>query len=323
MKTACSSLNPRTRALIGVSGGRDSVALLHWLVAYGFKRLSVCHLDHGLRGRASRADAAFVERLAKKYALPFVAERADVAAIAKEKRISIETAAREARYEFFVQTAKRKKCRVLFLAHHADDQAETFLFNLFRGAGTAGLGAMRVESMRKIGGVALCIIRPLLGVWRGEIDAYIAAHRLKFREDASNAGTKHSRNKMRHKIIPALEKWFGREIKKSVWRSAEILSAENDWLESLVAPPPRELSVRELHAMPVAQQRRAIHAWLKLLRVNDAGFAEVEAVRALLHPTAKPAKINLPGGLHARRRSGKIFLERAAPFAIETSAGRV
>jgi tRNA(Ile)-lysidine synthase len=306
---ALEKINRRSPALIGVSGGRDSVALLHWLAEQGFKRLTVCHLDHGLRGRASRADAKFVARLAKKYALNFVSERADVAAIAKEKRISIETAAREARYAFFAQTAKREKCRTLFLAHHADDQAETFLFNLFRGAGAAGLGAMRPESTRKIGGVTLRIMRPLLGVWRAEIDEYVAAHGLKFREDASNADAKHSRNKMRHEIIPALEKWFGREIKKSVWRSAEIFAAENDWLESLTAPPTRELSVHELRAMPLAQQRRTIHAWLKFLRVSDAGFTETEVVRALVHPSAKQAKINLPGGLHARRRAGKIFLE--------------
>lgn len=298
------------RCLIGVSGGRDSVALLHCLVAHRFKRLVVCHLDHGLRGRASRADAAFVERLAKKNALPVVCGHADVAALAKRKRISIETAARGARYDFFAETAKREKCRTLFLAHHADDQVETFLFNLFRGAGTAGLGAMRVESTRKIGGVSLRIVRPLLGVWREEIDGYIAAHRLKFREDASNTDTAHLRNKMRRDIIPALEKWFGREIKKSVWRSAGILAAENDWLDSQIKEPPRELSVADLRKMPVAQQRRVIHAWLKLMRVGGAGFAGIEAIRALLPESAKQAKVNLPGGLHARRRAKKIFLEQ-------------
>lgn len=309
MKTGFTSLTPRTRALVGVSGGRDSVALLHWLAEQGFKRLAVCHLDHGLRGRASRADVAFVARLAKKYALPFVSERADVAAIAKQKQISIETAAREARHDFFAHAGKKLKCRTLFLAHHADDQAETFLFNLFRGAGSAGLGAMRPESTQKTGGVTLRIIRPLLSVWRAEIDEYIAANRLKFREDSSNRDVKHTRNKMRHVIIPALEKWFGREIKKSVWRSTEILAAENDWLETLIPRPSTELSVRELRALPVAQQRRMIRAWLKFLQVSDAGFGEVEAVRALLTSSAKPAKINLPGDLHARRRAGRIFLE--------------
>ena len=309
MKIDLTPYDPKRRYLIGVSGGRDSVALLHLLLEAGCKRLIVCHLDHHLRGRASRADAAFVERLAKRHGLEMVTGRADVTAIAKKKRISIETGAREARYDFLAATARGKKCRTLFLAHHADDQVETFLFNLFRGAGAAGLGAMRPETRRKINGVELLILRPLLGVWRTEIDAYIAAQRMKFREDATNAGTIPLRNRMRHEIIPALEKWFGREIRKSVWRTAEILTAENDWLAGMIPAPACELSVAELRKMPVARQRRVIHAWLKLMKAPDAGFDEIESVRSLLPESAKAAKVNLPGDLHARRRAKKIFME--------------
>jgi tRNA(Ile)-lysidine synthase len=314
MKIDLTSHDPKKRHLIGVSGGRDSVALLHMLLEAGYKRLIVCHLDHQLRGRASRADAAFVKRLAKRHSLQIVTAKADVTAIAKEKHISIETAARHARYEFFAATARRKKCHTLFLAHHADDQVETFLFNLFRGAGASGLASMRAETKRKIAGTPLLIARPLLSVWRREIDDYIAAHRLKFREDASNAGTVPLRNKMRHEIIPALEKSFGREIRKSIWRTAEILAAENDWLSSLVPPPTTELSVSELRKMPVARQRRVIHAWLKSGNVPDAGFDEIESVRSLLPASAKAAKINLPANLHARRRAKKIFLQYPGPL---------
>jgi hypothetical protein len=117
---------------------------------------------------------------------------------------------------------------------------------------------------------------------------------------------------MRHEIIPALEKWFGREIRKSVWRTAEILAAENDWLAAITPPPVRELPVAGLRKMPPAQQRRIIQPWLKLMNVPDAGFDEIEAVRSLLPVGAKAAKINLPGNLHARRRAGKIFLEGQA-----------
>jgi len=309
MKLDLTPYDPKQRYLIGVSGGKDSVTLLHHLHAQGYRRLIVCHLDHSLRGRASRADAAFVCKLAKSYKLPLVTDRIDVAALAKEKRLSIETAAREARYEFFAHTAKKRKCPALFLAHHADDQVETFLFNLFRGAGTSGLGAMRPESHRKINGTSLRILRPMLGIWRRGIEDYVATHRLKFREDATNAGTVPLRNKMRHEIIPALEKWFGREIKKSVRRTVEIFAEENTWLDSLIPPPPRELPVAGLRKMLVAQQRRVIHAWLKSWRVSNAGFVEVESVRSLLPESAKAAKINLPGDLHVRRRSGKIFLQ--------------
>jgi tRNA(Ile)-lysidine synthase len=195
---------------------------------------------------------------------------------------------------------------VIFLAHHADDQVETFLFNLFRGAGSAGLGSMRVETRHG----SLRVVRPMLGVWRSEINAYADAHRLKFREDATNTDKAHQRNRMRHEIIPMLEKKFGREIRKSVWRSAEILSAENDWLESLTEPPTRELPVPELRKMPVARQRRLILSWLKKMGVPDAGYREVELVRSLAAGNTTPAKINLPGGLHARRHAKKIFLEK-------------
>jgi len=301
--------DPSQRYLIGVSGGKDSVTLLHFLVSLGYRKLIVCHLDHSLRGRASRTDATFVARLAQHYKLPIVTARVDVASLAKEKRLSIETAAREARYKFFAHTAKKRKCPALFLAHQADDQVETFLFNLFRGSGASGLGAMRPDSLRKIDGQPLRILRPLLDVWRSDIDTYITTHHLKFRDDATNAGTIPLRNRMRHEIIPALEKWFGREIRKSVRRTAEILAGENNWLESLTLPPSSELSVAALRKMPVAQQRRVIHAWLKLMRVSNPGFVEVESVRSLLPLSAKAAKINLPGNLHARRKSGKIFLQ--------------
>lgn len=308
MKIDLSAYDLQECYLIGVSGGRDSVALLDALLAAGFENLVVCHLDHGLRGRSSRADATFVEKLAKSHGLKFVGAKADVAALAKKKRLSIETAAREARYQFFAATARRHKCRAIFLAHHADDQVETFLFNLFRGAGTSGLAAMRPDTRRKIGTIEFRILRPLLGVWRSEIDAYVKKRDLKFREDKSNATTLPHRNKMRHTIIPALEKWFGRDIRKSVWRTAEILAAEDTWLTLLTPPPTRELSVAALRKMPAAQQRRTILAWLKSTKVPDAGFDEIESIRSLLPIAAKTAKINLPKNLHARRRAGKIFL---------------
>src|SRR6266516_7714059 len=144
------SFSPDARYLIGVSGGRDSVALLHWLVDLGYKKLIVCHLNHQLRGRSSAADARFVENLAAKYRVDFQIGSTNVPTFAKKKRTSIETTAREARYSFFAKIAKRRRCRTIFLAHHADDLVETFLLNLFRGAGTAGLAAMREVSTRRI-----------------------------------------------------------------------------------------------------------------------------------------------------------------------------
>jgi tRNA(Ile)-lysidine synthase len=297
-----------TPALIGVSGGRDSVALLHALVEQGHRELIVCHLDHGLRAE-SVVEAKFVRALAKRWKLRAIVTRENVAARAKRRKQSIETAAREARYEFFARTAAEHHCPRLLLAHHADDQVETFLFNLFRGSGSAGLGGMSAHSTRQIEGVDLEIFRPLLGVWRSEIDAYIAAHRLEYHEDLSNTDPRHTRNRIRHELLPELERAFGREVRGAVWRAAEILRAESDALDALLPPPDVELAVPVLRALPLALQRRTLHAWLRSRAVPNVGFEEVERVRALLG--GGRAKVNLPGGAHARRRAGKLFVERA------------
>ena len=309
LRRALAPYDPRERYLIGVSGGRDSVALLHLLVEMDFKRLIVCHLDHRLRGAASRADALFVQRLARRLGLDCVTGKADVATLAAGKRQSVETAARDARYEFFVRTARRRRCGVLFLAHHADDQVETFLFNLFRGAGGAGLAAMRPEADRFHGSFRLRLVRPLLGVWRKEIDGCVRERKWHFREDASNRELVNLRNKMRHEIIPVLESRFGREIKRSVWRSAEILGAENEWLASLIEIEKGEIPLSRLRGMPLALRRRLIHAWLKKTGVPCIGFDEVEAVLGLVAGDRARSKINLPGGFHARRRAKKLFIE--------------
>lgn len=292
--------------LIGVSGGRDSVALLHTLVERGARDLIVCHLDHGLRA-ASREDARFVQRLAEKFDLPCAAGRRDVRALARRRKQSLETAAREARYEFFGRVAEKRGCPRVLLAHHADDQVETFLFNLLRGAGVGGLAAMRAEGVRVVKGVELRLIRPLLGVWREEIDAYVARHGIKFREDASNADPRHTRNRLRHELLPAMETIFGRDVRRAIWRAANLCAAEDDWVRALVPEPSAELATRELLAMPEALQRRLIHRWLKSRGVPDVGFDDVENVRALL--AGRGAKVNLPSGCHARRRAGLLFLE--------------
>jgi tRNA(Ile)-lysidine synthase len=298
--------SPEERCLIGVSGGRDSVVLLHQLHAARFRELIVCHFDHALRAQ-SAADSRFVEKLAAQLGFEFVLKREDVAALAKQRKKSVETTARDTRFAFFAHVAREHDCPRLFLAHHADDQVETLLFNLFRGAGANGLAGMNPMSTRTTDGIALQISRPLLGTWREEIDAYIETHKLSFVEDASNSDRKFTRNRLRHDIIPMLEQAFGRDIRRAIWRSAEILRAEDELLADLLGDTPRELNASALAAEPVAIQRRRLQAWLKLHGVADVGFAEVEAVRELLH--GRTAKTNLPRGWHARRRAKRLFLE--------------
>jgi tRNA(Ile)-lysidine synthase len=339
-------INPRlsrdfpgeARYLIGVSGGRDSVALLHWLVNLGYEKLIVCHLNHQLRGRSSLADARFVQKLVERYNQEFVGQAPrlpgsrtgkrsacpttrrqhlhfelgtmNVRALATKQKMSIETAAREARYEFFAETARHRNCETIFLGHHADDLVETFLMNLFRGAGTTGLSGLREISTRRIGDVDLTIVRPLLDVWRAQIDNYVRKHRLAFREDASNKNLNPFRNRIRHRVIPYLEKICGRNIRPAIWRAATIAGEEEAWIEKQLPDSSNaELSVAKLRALPIALQRRAIFKWLRAQKVSEIGFDVIELVRSLIDQDARVAKVNLAGNRHARRRAGKIFVE--------------
>ena len=303
---------PNHRYLIGVSGGRDSIALLHQLVDLEYKKLIVCHLNHQLRGRSSNRDARFVRELAIQYDLDLESASANVRAFATKDKVSIEVAARTVRYQFFSQVAKRRRCRTLFLAHHADDLVETFLINLFRGAGSAGLRGMRQVSTRRIEGVGLAIVRPLLGVWRQQVDHYVRQHHLKFREDASNKNLVPLRNRIRRQIIPYLEKTLGRNVRQSICRAANIAAEEENFFDALL---PEELSklaslsVRPLRAMPIAVQRRMLCEWLRARDVPGVSFDLVERIRALLDLASGVSKTNMPRDRHARRRAGRIFIE--------------
>ncbi|HEX8490137.1 MAG TPA: tRNA lysidine(34) synthetase TilS, partial [Chthoniobacterales bacterium] len=260
----------------------------------------------------SKGDAAFVRQLAKRNKLEVEIEGADVKALAARSKQSIETAGRTARYEFFARVARRRRCRTLFLAHHADDLVETFLLNLFRGAGPVGFGGMREVASRKVVGVELQIVRPLLGVWRDEINAFLKERRVEFREDSTNETLDPARNRMRRRIIPYIEKQLGRKVGRALWRAAVIAADETEWLTTLTdaeKPEGNDLSVKTLRAQPCALQRRTIQQWLQSRGVADLDFETIERVRALLDPDAAAAKTNLPRDRHARRRAGKIFIE--------------
>jgi tRNA(Ile)-lysidine synthase len=328
---------PDSRYLVAVSGGRDSVALLHWLLSLGYDQLIVCHLNHQLRGRSSNADARFVKTLVQRYnqelaeqglrlsgarlgkrsaaagttgRIEFELGSANIRALGKKQKMSIETAAREARYAFFAETARRRNCSTIFVAHHADDLVETFLINLFRGVGSAGFTAMRETSTRRTNGIDLTIVRPLLRVWREDIDDYIGEHGLRFREDATNRNLAALRNRIRHRIIPYLEKAIGRNIRRNIWRTAIIAAEEEKSMErELPDSTSAELAVTTIRALPIAFQRRAILQWLRAQNISDIGFDAVERVRSLADRDARIAKVNLSQHRHARRRAGKIFIE--------------
>src|SRR6266404_1642606 len=301
---------PAGRYLVGISGGRDSVALLHWLRARGYKKLVACHLNHQLRGSASNRDAQFVKKFCAQLDVDLETGSVNVRALAMKWKISIEAAGREARYKFFATVAKQKRARAIFLGHHADDLVETLFINLVRGSGTTGLGAMREISTRRIDNVDLTIVRPFLSVWRSEIDEYVREHRLRFREDESNKDLAALRNRVRRRIIPYLEKTLGRNIRENIRRAAMIAAEEETWIEDqLPNASSADLSVATLRELPIALQRREILKWLRGRKIANVGFDVVEDVRSLLDHQSGVAKVNLSQDRHVRRRAGKIFIE--------------
>ena len=286
------------KLLVGISGGLDSMALLHALVQDG-RKPTVLHFDHGWR-KESASDAAWVKEQARQAGLKFFGGRAR--AVKNNQR---ETEARVARYAFFMRASRRFNITDLVLAHHADDQVETFLLQLLRGAGA---GARGMDPVSPRGG--LKVHRPWLGIWRKEIAAYARRRRLTWRDDSTNADPRHRRNLIRHRVLPYLKRQFSPAVTQNLWRAAEIARAESLWLDTLcaVSAAKPELAVKALRARPLAGQRRTILRWLQARGVPDLSFADVEAVRGLLEQ-ALPAKINLGGGKFARRRAGILFVD--------------
>lgn len=297
--------------LAAVSGGRDSVALLHGLHALGFRRLIVCHLNHGLRGRAALRDARFTARLAGTLGYPIATGRADTRSYARERGISLETAARELRQVFFAACSRRHGCRKVLLAHHAEDQIETCLFNLLRGTGAAGLAGMRMRNDFQVGARRLTYLRPMLRIRREGIGGFLQSQHIRWREDATNEEMEHSRNRIRHQVLPVLEQALGPGCGGRILRAAEILRAEDEYLaEQADALKPRggELPVTDLLQLPLALRRRVLRNWLARHGVAEPGFREVEEILAMAASKSTPAKTNLPGGRHARRRAGLLFV---------------
>ncbi len=304
---------PRQRWLVGVSGGADSVALLRLLVRGGLRNLVVCHLDHGLRGRVSAADGRFVGRLAAELGLPMEIRRVDVARLARERVESVETAARWARHEFFAACASKHRCRRLILAHHADDQAETLLWNLLRGS--HGLKGMRVEQrIITDAGTVLQVFRPLLGLRRSELRGWLTANGLSWREDASNGEAVAVRNRLRNEVFPLLSEIAGRDAPAMFVRAAAAAADAQEILawalaQAQVLDPQGRLHLPALRKLPLSLQRAAMLVFLKNHGVVELDRALLERVMGLVEVTGPPA-VSLPGGVILRRRAARMFLDR-------------
>ena len=305
-------LRPGDRVGIAVSGGADSVALLRLFIELRPELglvLSVVHLNHKLRGTESDQDEQFVRELAATHGLEFVSGRGDVKAYSAEKKLSLETAARRLRYEFFERHIQKRELDKIATAHTIDDQAETVLLKLARGAGTRGLAGIypkvaisRFDSAQgrlspsaispACGGSDCAVVRPLLSTSRRELEAYLAEIGQSWREDSSNRDLRHTRNRLRHGIIPRLAEHVNPAVRETLAEAAEIARAEEEyWTETVARLLPQLWSKAEdqsggvlegngLADLPLALQRRTLRAAAASLGLT-LEFRHVEEVLAL------------------------------------------
>ncbi len=322
--------------LVGVSGGTDSVALALLLQqlrqALGIRRLSMAHVHHGWRGAEADADAAFVADLGQRWEVPVAVERVDAAAAAAAQRLSLEDAARRLRYEALSRAARRFDARVVAVAHTRDDQAETVLMRLVRGSGLAGVSGM--PPARPLG--TLRLVRPLLGVWRAELEAFLQAEGVTARQDSSNADCVFLRNRLRHELLPLLARDYNPAIKDALARWADEAQADYAYLAQAAdtawdaaldpdaaATDGVALQLSWLNRAPLALQRQMLRTAVAkvkgdLLQIDFRHWAELNA---LLTDRPVGARVDLPGGIHATKHARALVVARAArPSAATTDA---
>lgn len=310
--------SPGDTVVAAVSGGADSVALLDILALLAEYRLNliVAHLNHLLRGAESDGDEEFVRSLAAHYRVPVVTKRVDVKEFARREKRSLEDAGRVARYAFFAEVSRLHQAQAVAIAHHADDQAETVLLRLLRGAGGSGLCAMAAKSA---GGY----VRPLLAVGRAEIEEYLKERGLSFRTDSSNATTDFLRNRVRHELIPHLSH-YNPVIAARLTATAEALAADEEVMETATdealarhadcSASGVKLALAGVRAEPrgirLRLYRRAIAATKgNLLRI---GFRHLREIDRQVFSDNPHLLLVLPDGLRVARNYGEISFSLAA-----------
>lgn len=298
--------------VVGLSGGRDSVALLHLLQQHHCELYAV-HVHHGIRGAEADADADFCRKLCAELALPFEEHRINAPLLATENGQSLETAARLARRAILKEVATRHGAAIA-LAHHADDQAETVLFRLARGAA----GPRGMEPVVRAEG---CIwLRPLLDISRGQLTEWLTEQRLSWRDDSTNAVADVTRNRLRLEVIPALNRAMGRNVTPIINRSARLQSETLLALDFALAALPTEDPQGRLYlpfvlAQPLPLRKAILRRYLLRHEVPEVDEAMVLALDAMLPPDAPAARRSLPGGYTAIRRQKRLILEPPAPPA--------
>lgn len=294
-------LSKGERILVAVSGGADSMCLLH---ALWCMREQLCidvaaaHYEHGLRGTESLRDCNFVETYCSQYRIPLMVEHGDVAASAKAQGKGLEEAAREMRYDFLFRASEQMKCTRIATAHHLEDNAETILFHLIRGTGSTGLGG--IASSRGM------IIRPLLDVSRREIENYLQRYDVPHVEDSTNAEDAYTRNWIRHRILPEMRK-INPETDHSLVRAGILASEDDDCLNQLAEHfiqnelKDGSFSNSALKALHPAIASRVIRKMCH----ESLSYSHVQSIMKLLEET-ELSYADVPG-VRIRTEQGRLF----------------
>ncbi len=333
-------LAPGEGVVVGVSGGPDSLCLLHLLrrlqVEYDLS-LHVAHLHHGLRGAEADADATFVRQIAAAWELPCTVERVDVPALAAERKLAVEEAARQARYAFLRRVAAGVGAQTVAVGHNADDQAETVLMHFIRGSGLSGLRGMLARAPyprfppqspdsqfpnSQSTSSQLTLIRPLLDIPRADILAYCDRYNLTPRFDRSNLDTTYFRNWLRHEVLPLLAR-HNPNVSQVLRRTARVLADEYALLRSLLAETWPRVVVEEQErivldraawqALPIALQRSVLREAIHRLRrsLRDIGFVHVENALRVARDGATGDRATLPRGLMLTVEYGRLLIADA------------
>lgn len=325
---------PDDTIVVAISGGADSTALLNLLTRLpGYTlRLVAAHLNHCLRGVESDADQEFCRKMAARYSIPFRSKRVDVRKFASENRLNLEDAGRRARILFLDEICSEYGAGAVALAHHADDQAETILMRLLRGSGMAGLSGMAYRNDRDY-------VRPLLEISRSEIEQYLRRAGLSWREDASNSDTTYLRNRIRHELLPDLEK-YNPAIRSSLAATASLLSDDEALLAELTEQAFTKLcrtgegetvcSVAQLRILNPALRRRVLRrAFVQLTGSLDrVARNHILAICSMIESDRPNARLSLPQRVTILKEYDRLSFrltagtdQDAAPNLIITEPG--
>ncbi len=306
------------RVVVGVSGGPDSVALLHILNSLKeiYKiGLHVAHLEHGIRGSESVEDMKFVEDLCGDLSIRITSKQEKTEKIARASNQSVEATARKLRYSFFQEVLESTKSNRIATGHNANDQAETLLLNLLRGSGMAGLVGIRPAMQGRI-------IRPLIESTRADIEEYLNSKSITYRIDSTNAEGRFERNRVRHLLIPMLEKEFNPRIVDCMARTASIFSVVNDYLHgevekvvaatTLIEEGRASIDLESLKGAPAALQRLVLYRVLRSLEGDDqvVSFDIINAVLNVAMRSRSGSRIDIGSGLVALREFDKLLIGR-------------